>query len=88
MEEGQTLSTIKERRQDQSWFFHRKDYRKKWQRRMCVLGSVPVKVISLARNIGTTEEQSREQRCLFRRRDYRENGSNLENVSWFFWLGN
>jgi hypothetical protein len=70
---AQKLSTIEERRQDQSYLFRRGDYRNKDHNPPKKLSWVPfpVKTVSVARKLSTIEELRQDQSCLFRRGCYR-----------------
>jgi hypothetical protein len=60
------LSTIEERRQDQSCLFRRGDYRNRahYPKHLSWV-QVPMKMVSGARKLNTIEERRKEQNCLF-----------------------
>jgi hypothetical protein len=83
MSVARKLSTIKERRQDQSCLFQRGDYSDKGLNPdMLFWVRFPVKVVSAAQKLGTIAEQRQDQSCLFQRGDYRNKGHVPKKVSW------
>jgi hypothetical protein len=73
------ISTTEERRQDQSWSTSRLQEQRP-QLRIVVLGSSPVKMVSVARKLSTTEQRRQDRSCLFRRGAYINKGHSPE--SW------
>jgi hypothetical protein len=77
------VSTIEERREDQSCLFRRGDYRNEGQNpENLYCARVLVKNVYVARKLITAEKRRQDESSLFWRVDYRNKGQHPEKLSW------